>query len=94
MTTAPSPRPATLAQLRDSGWQSKTVKQELLANFTRMLAADDSLYPGIVGYEDTVIPEINIAVRYKRLDSCLPSTHSRLFSRVNSSSSSVPRSFS
>ncbi len=27
-----------------------------------MLAADDSLYPGIVGYEDTVIPEINIAL--------------------------------
>ncbi|MEZ6151751.1 MAG: magnesium chelatase [Pirellulaceae bacterium] len=62
MTTATSTRPATLAQLRDSGWQSKTVKQELLANFTRMLAADDSLYPGIVGYEDTVIPEINIAL--------------------------------
>ncbi len=62
MTTATSTRPATLSQLRDSGWQSKTVKQEMLANFTRMLAADETLYPGIVGYEDTVIPEINIAL--------------------------------
>jgi magnesium chelatase subunit I len=62
MTPATSTRPATLAQLRDSGWQSKTVKQEILGNFTRMLAADETLYPGIVGYEDTVIPEINIAL--------------------------------
>lgn len=62
MPAATSTRPATLAQLRDSGWQSKTVKQEILANFTRMLAADEMLYPGIIGYEDTVIPEINIAL--------------------------------
>ncbi len=60
--TISSTRPTTLSQLRESGWQSKTVKQELLANFTRMLAADETLYPGIVGYEDTVIPEINIAL--------------------------------
>ena len=52
----------TLAALRDSGWQSKSVKQEILDNFTRMLAADEVLFPGIVGYEDTVIPEINIAL--------------------------------
>lgn len=62
MTTATSTRPATVAQLRDSGWQSKTVKQEILANFTRLLSSDEVLYPGIVGYEDTVIPEINIAL--------------------------------
>jgi magnesium chelatase subunit I len=62
MTTATTARPTTLAQLRESGWKSRTVKQEILENFTRMLAADDDLYPGIVGYEDTVIPEINIAL--------------------------------
>lgn len=62
MSATTSTRPVTLAQLRDSGWQSKTVKQEILANFTRMLAADETLYPGIIGYEDTVIPEINIAL--------------------------------
>jgi magnesium chelatase subunit I len=59
--SAPS-RPATLAELRSSGWQSKTVKQELRDNFMRMLAADEELFPGIVGYEDTVIPDINIAI--------------------------------
>ena len=61
-TSATEKLPATLAELQASGWQSKTVKAELLDNFTRMLAADDELFPGIVGYEDTVIPEINIAL--------------------------------
>jgi magnesium chelatase subunit I len=45
-----------------SGWQSKTVKQEMQDNFLRMLAANDELFPGIVGYDNTVIPEINIAI--------------------------------
>lgn len=51
-----------LQQLRDSGWQSCTVKQELARNLTRQLAAGSPLYPGIVGYEHTVIPELNIAI--------------------------------
>src|SRR3954465_6973007 len=55
-------RPATLRQLRDSGWQSKSVKQELRDNFLAALKADETLFPGIVGYEDTVVPEITIAV--------------------------------
>ena len=62
MTNAVQTKPATLAQLRESGWCSRTVKQEILENFTRLLASDEPLYPGIVGYEDTVIPEINIAL--------------------------------
>ncbi|MBM4089747.1 MAG: magnesium chelatase [Planctomycetes bacterium] len=54
--------PATLRQLRDSGWVSKTVKHELHDNFLAMLAAGEPLFPGILGYEDTVIPEINIGL--------------------------------
>ena len=57
-----APRPATLRQLRDSGWQSKSVKHELRDNFLAALKAGGELFPGIVGYENTVIPEINIAV--------------------------------
>jgi magnesium chelatase subunit I len=56
------PRPTNLAELRQSGWVSRPVKQELRENFLRMLAQGDELFPGIVGYEDTVIPEINIAL--------------------------------
>ena len=54
--------PSNLAQLCQSGWKSKTVKQEIRDNFLRLLASGEELFPGIVGYEDTVIPEINLAL--------------------------------
>ncbi len=54
--------PENLQQLLDSGWQSKTVKQEIRDNFLRRLAAGESMYPGVIGYDHTVIPEINIAL--------------------------------
>jgi len=63
--TAPLPSPPavrTLAALRTSGWRSRTVKEEVRANFLRALAAGEELFPGIVGYDDTVIPEIDIAL--------------------------------
>ena len=55
-------KPTNLRELRDSGWVSKTVKHEIRDNFLRMLAAGEELFPGIVGYENTVIPEINLAL--------------------------------
>lgn len=55
-------KPTTLKELRDSGWESKTVKREVHDNFLRMLRDGDELFPGIIGYEDTVIPEINIGL--------------------------------
>ena len=57
-----SDRPATLMQLRASGWTSKSVKDEIRSNFLRLLQSGQDLFPGIVGYENTVIPEINIAL--------------------------------
>jgi magnesium chelatase subunit I len=55
-------RPKNLQALRESGWKSKTVKQEIRDNFLRMLREGNELFPGIIGYESTVIPEINIAL--------------------------------
>jgi magnesium chelatase subunit I len=55
-------RPANLAELLESGWKSRSVKEELRANFTRALAAGETLFPGIVGYDDTVVPELSIAL--------------------------------
>jgi len=60
--TMPQSKATNLQDLRASGWVSKSVKQELRDNFLRMLAAGDELFPGIVGYENTVVPEINIAL--------------------------------
>src|SRR4030095_3943204 len=55
-------KPSTLRQLRESGWQSKPVKREIHDNFLRMLAGSEELFPGIVGYDSTVIPEVNLAL--------------------------------
>jgi magnesium chelatase subunit I len=55
-------RPTTLKELRQSGWKPQTVKDELRDNFLAALKRGDDLFPGVIGYEDTVIPEINIAV--------------------------------
>ena len=62
MSTTTAAQATNLQELIDSGWKSKTVKQEIRENFLRQLAAGEDLYPGIVGYESTVIPEINIAL--------------------------------
>jgi len=55
-------KPANLRELRESGWKSKPVKREIYDNFVRMLSAGEELFPGIIGYDDTVIPEINIGL--------------------------------
>jgi magnesium chelatase subunit I len=51
-----------LRTLRQSGWATKTVKQEVQENFLRKLASGEELFPGILGYDATVIPEINLAL--------------------------------
>jgi magnesium chelatase subunit I len=55
-------RPATLRELRGSGWVSKTVKQEIRDSFLQLLRGNDELFPGIIGFENTVIPEIALAL--------------------------------
>ena len=51
-------QPTTVAELRASGYQSKSVKQELRDNLVTRLKAGAPLFPGIVGYEDTVLPQV------------------------------------
>ena len=60
--TSTGTRPETLQDLVNSGWTSRSVKQELQHNFLQGLASNEDLYPGIIGYNDTVIPELNIAL--------------------------------
>jgi magnesium chelatase subunit I len=54
----PHPRIATLGQLKESGYRPSTVKDELRRNLIRKLKAREELFPGIVGYRDSVIPQI------------------------------------
>jgi magnesium chelatase subunit I len=62
VTTTSTAKPTNLRELRDSGWTSRSVKQEIQDNFMARLASGEELFPGIIGYEDTVIPEINLAL--------------------------------
>src|SRR5438105_1153530 len=52
----------TLGELRQSGRRSRPVKQEVRDNLVRKLQAGDTLFPGIIGYDDTVIPQLVNAI--------------------------------
>src|SRR3977135_2714382 len=52
----------TLGDLRQSGYRSRPVKQEIRDNLIRKLKAGETLFPGIIGYDDTVIPQLVNAV--------------------------------
>ena len=51
-------RPATLGELKTSGYQPLPVKAELRKNLITRLRAGEPLFPGIKGYDDSVIPQI------------------------------------
>jgi magnesium chelatase subunit I len=55
-------RPATLGQLRESGWQSIPVKDEVRRNAAQRIASGQPLVTGVVGYEETVLPQLENAL--------------------------------
>jgi magnesium chelatase subunit I len=52
----------TLGDLRQSGYRSRPVKQEIRDNLVRKLRAGEPLFPGIIGYDDTVVPQLVNAI--------------------------------
>src|SRR5712691_10981042 len=55
-------RPSSLGELRQSGYAPRSVKQELRDNLIARLRKGEALFPTIVGYEDTVVPQIENAI--------------------------------
>src|SRR5260221_3174101 len=55
----------TLGELKASGYQPKTIKEELRQNLIAKLKAKENTFPGIVGYEDSVIPDVERALLSK-----------------------------
>ena len=55
-------KPSTIRELRDSGYAPRSVKQELRDNLIARIRRGESLFTGIVGYEHTVVPQIENAV--------------------------------
>jgi len=56
------PQATTLAQLKTSGWKSRSVKDEIRENTVRAIRAGESLVTGILGYDDTVLPQVQNAL--------------------------------
>jgi magnesium chelatase subunit I len=54
--------PGTLGELRSSGWGSRPVKEEIRANALARIAAGKPLVDGIVGFDDTVLPQLENAL--------------------------------
>ena len=55
-------RPSTLRALRESGYEVTSVRDELRRNLMSRLRNGEPVFPGIVGYEDTVIPQVENAI--------------------------------
>ena len=52
----------TLGQLSNSGYTSKTIKEEMRGNLINYLKTGDDLFPGIIGFEQSVIPQLENAI--------------------------------
>src|SRR5215467_15718309 len=55
-------RPATLGQLRAASYRSIPVKDEMRKNLIRKLKAGQPIFDGIIGYEETVLPQVHNAI--------------------------------
>ncbi len=52
----------TIAQLKNSGWKSQSIKDEMRNNLIRKMKNNEPVFPGILGYDKTVIPQIQNAI--------------------------------
>jgi magnesium chelatase subunit I len=59
-------RPTTLGELKRAGYVSRSVKDEIRSNLLRKLKCREPLFPGIVGYDDTVVPQVVNALLSKQ----------------------------
>ena len=55
-------RPTTLGELKASGWQSISVKDEVRRNAVARIAGGEPLVEGVIGYDETVLPQLENAV--------------------------------
>ena len=52
----------TLGELRASGWRSVPVAEEMRRNTAARIASEESLIPGVLGFDDTVVPQMENAI--------------------------------
>jgi magnesium chelatase subunit I len=59
------PNITTLAELKSSGYKSRSIKEELRQNLLHRMRSGKPVFSGILGYEDTVIPDVERAILSK-----------------------------
>src|SRR5215472_5134899 len=74
-------RAGTLGELKESGYRSVSVKDELRANLICKLKRREKLFPGIVGYDETVVPQLVNAI-LARHNLILPGLRGQAKSRI------------
>ncbi len=55
-------KPATLGELKASGYKPKTIKEELRTNLIQKLKDKDPVFTGVLGFDDTVLPDMERAI--------------------------------
>src|SRR5919107_1954172 len=55
----------TLGELKASGYQTRSVKDEMRANLIKKLKSGEKLFNGVLGYEESVVPQITNAILAK-----------------------------
>ncbi len=60
--TQATTQPTTLGALRESGYRSRSVKTEIRENLLARLRSGETAFPGIVGFDDTVLPQLESAL--------------------------------
>src|SRR4030043_2442491 len=59
---AKTKKAATIGELKKSGYKRQSIREEMRHNLIEMIKRKDDLFPGIIGFSDTVIPQILNAV--------------------------------
>ena len=54
--------PGTIRELRESGYRVLGVREEMRKNLIGSIEREDRLFPDIIGFDDTVLPQLEIAI--------------------------------
>jgi len=57
-----SPRPTTFRALKESGYQARSIRDELRDNLITSLRNKEEIFPGVLGFDDTVLPDMERAI--------------------------------
>ncbi|MEL6803756.1 MAG: magnesium chelatase, partial [Bacteroidota bacterium] len=56
------PQAKTLGELKATGYQPRPIKEELRSNLIQKLRAGEQIFDGIIGFDDTVLPDVQRAI--------------------------------